>query len=172
MILPPNKTVRVADILLVEDNDDDVILTRECFRAAKIIGNLHRVENGEECMAFLRHQRPFENSSPIDLILLDLNMPVMDGREVLIAINADEALNHVPIIVLTTSAAEGDILNMYKLRCNSYIVKPVKFEHFIQVIQMLSDYWLALVALPSNSSVALVKLGDKESKCGSHALTP
>jgi two-component system, chemotaxis family, response regulator Rcp1 len=156
----PHKSVRVANVLLVEDNEDDVILTRESFRAAKIIVNLHTVENGQLCMSFLRRQAPYENSPPIDLILLDLNMPVMDGREVLAAINEDEALNHVPIVVLTTSAAEGDVLKMYKLRCNSYIVKPVKFERFVQVIQMLGDYWLALVALPNQASGTLVKMQD------------
>jgi chemotaxis family two-component system response regulator Rcp1 len=139
---------RSAEILLVEDNEDDVILTRECFRAAKLAVNLHHVENGQECMAFLLNQPPFENQPPVDLVLLDLNMPVMDGREVLLAINANPTLNHVPVVVLTTSAAETDILKMYKLRCNSYIVKPVKFEQFIEVVRTLGDYWLTLVALP------------------------
>jgi chemotaxis family two-component system response regulator Rcp1 len=142
------KNFRVAEVLLVEDNEDDVILTRESFRLAKLIVNLHVVENGKECMDFLRHKPPFENAPRVDLVLLDLNMPVMDGREVLSAINADEALHHLPVIVLTTSATEVDILKMYKLRCNSYIVKPVKFEEFVEVIKTLGEYWLALVALP------------------------
>ena len=142
------KNFRVAEVLLVEDNEDDVILTRESFRLAKLIVNLHVVENGKECMDFLRHKPPFENAPRVDLVLLDLNMPVMDGREVLTAINGDEALHHLPVIVLTTSATEVDILKMYKLRCNSYIVKPVKFEEFVEVIKTLGEYWLALVALP------------------------
>jgi two-component system, chemotaxis family, response regulator Rcp1 len=146
-----HKNVRVAEVLLVEDNEDDVILTRESFRLAKLIVNLHVVENGKECMDFLRHKPPFENAPRVDLMLLDLNMPVMDGREVLTAINADEALHHLPVIVLTTSATEVDILKMYKLRCNSYIVKPVRFEEFVEVIKTLGEYWLALVALPYGS---------------------
>jgi two-component system, chemotaxis family, response regulator Rcp1 len=145
------KNFRVAEVLLVEDNEDDVILTRESFRLAKLIVNLHVVENGKECMDFLRHKPPFENAPRVDLVLLDLNMPVMDGREVLSAINADEALHHLPVIVLTTSATEVDILKMYKLRCNSYIVKPVRFEEFVEVIKTLGEYWLALVALPYGS---------------------
>ena len=145
------KNFRVAEVLLVEDNEDDVILTRESFRLAKLIVNLHVVENGKECMDFLRHKPPFENAPRVDLVLLDLNMPVMDGREVLSAINADEALHHLPVIVLTTSATEVDILKMYKLRCNSYIVKPVRFEEFVEVIKTLGEYWLALVALPNGS---------------------
>jgi chemotaxis family two-component system response regulator Rcp1 len=141
--------VQVADILLVEDNEDDVVLTRESFRAAGLLVNIHTVTDGKQCMAFLRKEAPFENTPTVILVLLDLNMPVMDGREVLAAITEDEALRHVPVIVLTTSAAETDILKMYKLRCNSYIVKPVKFERFIQVVSRLENYWLALVALPN-----------------------
>jgi chemotaxis family two-component system response regulator Rcp1 len=147
----PQTSLRTAEILLVEDNENDVILTQECFRAAKLIVNLHTVGNGQECLAFLRRQHPYENAPTIDLMLLDLNMPIMDGREVLVAIEADEMLKHLPIVVLTTSAAEADILKMYKLRCNSYIVKPVKFERFVEVIKMLGNYWLNLVALPDGS---------------------
>ncbi|HEY0791487.1 MAG TPA: response regulator [Chthoniobacterales bacterium] len=139
---------RSTEILLVEDNEDDVILTRQSFRAAKLLVNLHAVEDGEQCMAFLRRQPPFENAPTADLVLLDLNLPVMDGREVLAAINNDDALRHLPVIVLTTSAAETDILKMYKLRCNSYIVKPVKFERFLDVIATLENYWLTIVTLP------------------------
>jgi chemotaxis family two-component system response regulator Rcp1 len=142
--------VKVADILLVEDNEDDVILTRESFKAAGLLVNLHTVADGKQCMAFLRKEAPFENAPTVALVLLDLNMPVMDGREVLAAINEDETLRHVPVIVLTTSAAEMDILKMYKLRCNSYIVKPVKFEHFVQMVSKLEGYWLALVTLPKH----------------------
>ncbi len=144
-----HKDVKITEILLVEDNEDDVILTRESFRAAKFLVNLHTAENGEQCMAFLRRQPPYENAPAVDLLLLDLNLPVMDGREVLAAIVEDETLQHIPVIVLTTSAAETDILKMYKLRCNSYIVKPVKFERFVEMIGELAGYWLALVALPN-----------------------
>ena len=144
----PLTNARLADILLVEDNEDDVILMRQSLRAAKLLVNLHTVENGEQCMAFLRKQPPFEHAPTVTLVLLDLNLPVMDGREVLAAINEDEALRHVPVVVLTTSASEADILKMYKLRCNSYILKPVKFERFVEVIAMLENYWLTVVTLP------------------------
>ena len=147
MIHPPIHA-RLAEILLVEDNEDDVILTREGFRASKLLVNLHNVETGEACMAFLRRQPPFEDAPEVDMILLDLNLPVMDGREVLAAINQDEALKHLPVVVLTTSGAEMDVLRMYKLRCNSYITKPVKFERFLEVIAQLENYWLTIVTLP------------------------
>jgi chemotaxis family two-component system response regulator Rcp1 len=140
---------RVADILLVEDNEDDVILTLENFRAASSTVKLHTVENGEQCMAFLKNRHPYENAPKVDLILLDLNLPLMDGRQVVAAINADETLRHLPIVVLTASAVETDILNMYKLRCNSYIVKPVKEAEFVQSLRTLGDYWLSLPVLPT-----------------------
>lgn len=139
---------RPAEILLVEDNEDDVILTREGFYAAKLLVNLHHVENGEQCMAFLRRQPPFQNAPRPDIILLDLNLPVMDGHEVLAAIVDDDTLNHLPVVVLTTSAAEADILAMYKLRCSSYIVKPVGFDNFVRVITALGNYWLTVVLTP------------------------
>ena len=138
------------EILQVEDNEDDVILTRQSVRAAGLLVNLHAVEDGEQCMAFLRKQPPFGNAPTADLVLLDLNLPVMDGREVLTVINDDEALRHVPVIVLTTSAAQTDILEVYKLRCNAYIVKPVKFERFVQVIATLESHRLSTVTLPDH----------------------
>jgi chemotaxis family two-component system response regulator Rcp1 len=145
----PDRKPRVADVLLVEDNEDDVILTLENFRAASSTVNLHTVENGQQCMAFLRNQHPCENAPKVELILLDLNLPVMDGRQVVAAINADETLRHLPIVVLTGSAAETDILNMYKLRCNSYIVKPIKDEEFMKSLRTLGDYWLSISILPT-----------------------
>ncbi|MFZ5862931.1 MAG: response regulator [Nitrospirota bacterium] len=137
-----------AEILLVEDNADDVLLTRQGFKRAKFLVNLHHVENGEECMAFLRKQGQYANAPTPDIILLDLNMPVMDGREVLTAMVADTNLSHLPVVVLTTSSNDQDILKMYKLRCSSYIVKPVDFDQFQHVIQGISDYWFTLVVLP------------------------
>lgn len=137
-----------AEILLVEDNEDDVLLTRVGFQRAKLMVNLHRVENGEECMAFLRKQDRWADAPTPDLILLDLNMPVMDGREVLAEISADEVLNHLPVVILTTSADEQDILAMYKLRCSSYIVKPVDFHQFQRIVQGIGEYWFTLVVLP------------------------
>ena len=140
---------RPAEILLVEDNDNDVELTRLGFERCKLLINLHRVRNGEECMAFLRKEGAFAGEPTPDLILLDLNMPRMDGREVLTELARDERLRHLPIVVLTTSSAERDILAASQLRCSSYIVKPVDFEQFVRVIQSITDYWFTVVVLPS-----------------------
>ena len=107
---------RPAEILLVEDNEDDVLLTREGFRDARLLVNLHHVWNGEECLAFLRRQGRFSDAPRPDLLLLDLNLPVMDGREVLGEIVKDETLRHLPVVILTTSDSEQDILRMYRLR--------------------------------------------------------
>lgn len=139
---------RPAEVLLVEDNDNDVFITRRGFADAKLAVNLHHVENGEKCMAFLRKEAPYTEAPTPDLILLDLQMPVMDGREVLAEIVKDEQLRKLPVVILTTSSAESDILTMYNLRCSSYIVKPVDFTQFQQVVKQLGDYWFALVVLP------------------------
>lgn len=142
------KDARFAEILLVEDNEDDVELTREGFKRSKVAVNLHHVENGQECMAFLRKEGNYVNVPTPDLILLDLNMPVMSGYEVLAQISADEKLNHLPVVILTTSSDERDILKMYKLRCSSYIVKPVDFTQFLRVIHEFTNYWFSVVVLP------------------------
>ncbi|MCA8954206.1 MAG: response regulator [Planctomycetes bacterium] len=139
---------RPAEILLVEDNEDDVVLTREGFRRARLQVQLHTVTNGRDCMAFLRREGAFAAAPSPDLVLLDLNLPVMDGRAVLAAVAADPSLCHVPIVVLTTSNHEQDILESYRLRCSSYITKPVDFQKFMGVIRELTDYWLTLVVLP------------------------
>ena len=143
--------IRPAEILLVEDNEHDVVLTRESFSRAKFLVNLHHVDNGEECMAFLRKEGKHAAAKTPDLILLDLNLPIMDGREVLAEINADASLRHIPVVVLTTSAAERDIFDMYQLRCSSYIVKPVDFEQFQRVIGDFGNYWFTVVVLPAKT---------------------
>lgn len=143
---------RPAEILLVEDSDDDVELTKLGFKRAKFAVRLHHVANGEECMSFLRKEGPYAGVPTPDLILLDLNMPRMDGNEVMAEINRDEALNHLPIVVLTSSKAEEDILRSYKLRCSSYLVKPINFEGFATMIQSLTNYWFTLVTLPPNKA--------------------
>jgi CheY-like chemotaxis protein len=141
---------RPAEILLVEDNEDDVMLTRMAFKRAKLLVNLHHTKDGEEGMAFLRKQGAYANVPTPDLILLDLNMPRKDGREVLAEITADERLRFLPVVILTTSAEEREILKMYKLRASSYIVKPVDFEQFLRVIRSLHEYWFTVVVLPDS----------------------
>jgi CheY-like chemotaxis protein len=139
---------RSAEVLLVEDSENDMELTRLAFEQAKVLLNMHRVENGEQCMAFLRKQGKYANALTPDLILLDLNLPVMDGREVLAEIVADDQLRQLPVVILTTSETEQDILEMYKLRCSSYIVKPVDFNQFLRVVRGIGNYWFTVVVLP------------------------
>ena len=141
---------RPAEILLVEDSENDVILTREGFKATKLSVNLHHVINGEECMAFLRKEREYPDAPTPDLVLLDLNLPVMDGREVLAEVVKDDRLNHLPVVILTTSANEQDVLSMYKLRCSAYATKPVDFDEFQRIIQGIADFWFTVVVLPPN----------------------
>lgn len=143
---------RVAQVLLVEDNDNDVELTRLGFKQAKFAVDLHQVGNGEECMKFLRKQGEYAGVPTPDLILLDLNMPRMDGREVLEEIGRDALLQHLPVVVLTSSDADRDVLESYQLRCSSYIVKPVDFESFSAAVQSLANYWFTLVVLPPQVS--------------------
>ncbi|MEM7292375.1 MAG: response regulator [Pseudomonadota bacterium] len=139
---------RPAEILLVEDNENDVLLTREGFKQAKCAVNMHHVSNGIDCLAFLRKEDNYVSAPTPDLIFLDLNMPVMDGREVLSEMVEDPHLNHLPVVVLTTSDHERDVLEMYKLRCSSYVTKPVDFKKFQQVIQEISNFWFTVVVLP------------------------
>ena len=144
----PLAKVRIAEILLVEDNEDDVFLTREAFDAASLRVHLHHVDNGEKCLQFLRKQGPYADAPTPDLILLDMHMPVMDGHQVLSAMVADDQLKHLPVVVLTTSYEADDIQKMYKLRCNSYITKPVDFDNFVEAIGKLAGYWLTVVVMP------------------------
>lgn len=144
---------RPACVLLVEDNDNDVELTRLGFRRAKFAVELHHVGDGEKCMAFLRKEGEYRDAPTPDLILLDLKMPRMDGREVLEEIARDPRLTHLPIVVLTTSDAHTDVLTSYKLRCSSYIVKPVDFEQFATVVQGIANYWFTLVVLPTDQQL-------------------
>lgn len=147
MNLMPVKS-KMMDVLLVDDSDDDVELMRLAFHEARLMLRLNRVENGEQCMAYLRRQGEYAEATQPDLILLDLNMPVMDGREVLAQIVVDEALRQLPVVILTTSADDRDILQMYKLRCSSYIVKPVDFNQFVRVVRGIGNYWFTVVVLP------------------------
>ncbi len=137
-------------ILLVEDNEGDVGLVEEVFEEAKIRNVLHVAEDGEEAMLFLNKKSPFIDVPTPDIILLDLNLPQKDGREVLKEIKTDDHLKRIPVVVLTTSKAEEDILKSYDLHANSYITKPVDFDQFIKVIQAIEDFWLEVVRLPEN----------------------
>jgi CheY-like chemotaxis protein len=137
-----------VDILLVEDNPGDVRLTQEALREGKIRNRLTVAKDGVEALAMLRREGPHANVPRPDLILLDLNLPRKDGREVLADIKADESLRRIPVVVLTTSKAEEDILRTYDLHANCYITKPVDLEQFIEVIKSIDDFWLTVVRLP------------------------
>lgn len=143
-----SSAARLAQVLLVEDNDIDVELTRRAFEKAKLAIDLHRVENGRECMGFLRKEEEFADVPRPDVILLDLNMPLMNGREVLAEMSRDEDLGGIPVVVLTTSDDERDVLESYRLRCSSYITKPVEFQQFQDVIESFGNYWFSVVVLP------------------------
>jgi CheY-like chemotaxis protein len=137
------------DILLVEDSKGDIGLIEEVFEEAKIKNNLHIAEDGEEAILFLNNQGPFSDAPRPDIILLDLNLPKKDGREVLQEVKEDDNLKNIPIVVLTTSKAEEDILRSYNLHANAYVTKPVDFNQFIKVIKTIEDFWLQIVKLPS-----------------------
>ena len=139
---------RPVDILLVEDNPADVRLTVEAFREGKVLNNLNVVEDGEEAMAYLRREGAYADAARPGLILLDLNLPRKDGREVLRELKNDDNLRPIPVVVLTTSEAEEDILRSYDLNANCYIVKPVDLEKFITVVRYIEEFWLAIVQLP------------------------
>lgn len=139
-----------VEILLVEDNAGDVRLTKEVLKDSKVHNNLMIASNGAEALACLRKQGKFSGASRPDLILLDLNLPVMDGREVLAQIKADDNLKRIPVVVLTTSKAEEDILRTYNLHANCYITKPVDLDQFVRVVKSLEDFWLAIVKLPNH----------------------
>ena len=137
------------EILLVEDNPADVRLTREAFLEGKILNNLIVAKDGVEAMEVLRRQGRYSTVPRPDLILLDLNLPRKDGREVLAEIKADPALMRIPVVVLTTSRAEGDILRSCNLHANCYVVKPVDLDQFIGVVKSIDNFWLTAVTLPS-----------------------
>jgi CheY-like chemotaxis protein len=139
---------RPIDILLVEDSPSDTDLTVEALGVGKVANRLSIVEDGVQAMEFLRRQGRFANAPRPDLILLDLNLPRKDGREVLAEVKADPSLRHIPIIVLTTSQAEQDVLRAYSLHANCYVTKPVDFRQFIEVIRSIENFWLTIVKLP------------------------
>jgi chemotaxis family two-component system response regulator Rcp1 len=139
---------REIEILLVEDNPADVRLTFKAFRMGKLQNRLCSVQDGEQALAFLRREDPYWDAARPDIILLDLNMPNMDGREMLAEIKKDPCLMTIPVIVLTTSEAEQDILQSYRLHANCYITKPVTMDRFIKVIGAIEDFWINFAKLP------------------------
>jgi CheY-like chemotaxis protein len=144
---------RPIEILLVEDNPGDVRLTIEALKEGKVRNNLSVAKDGVEALTFLRQQGAFASAARPDLILLDLNLPRKDGREVLAEIKEDPSLRRIPVVVLTTSKAEEDILRTYDLHANCYITKPVDLEQFISVVRSIDDFWLSVVRLPPKPSV-------------------
>jgi CheY-like chemotaxis protein len=141
---------RPVEILLVEDNPGDERLTREALKEGKVYSNLHWVKDGVEAMAFLRREGKYADVPRPDIILLDLNLPKKDGREVLQDIKNDETLKRIPVVVLTTSKAEEDVLRTYNLHANCYVTKPVDLEKFIVVVKSIDVFWLTVVTLPPN----------------------
>jgi two-component system response regulator len=141
-------TADLIEVLLVEDDPGDVLMTKEAFADNKVKNNLTVVTDGVEALAFLRREGKYADAPYPDLILLDLNLPKKDGREVLAEIKADERLSHIPVVVLTTSGANEDILASYRLHANAYVTKPVDFEQFIRVVRQIDDFFVGVVKLP------------------------
>jgi chemotaxis family two-component system response regulator Rcp1 len=140
---------KAVEILLVEDNPGDVRLTREAFREGNMENRLSVAPDGVEALAFLRRQGRYIDAARPDVILLDLNLPKMDGREVLAEIKSDDELRRIPVVILTTSRAETDVMRSYDLHANCYITKPVDLDQFITVVKSIEDFWLRIVKLPT-----------------------
>jgi two-component system, chemotaxis family, response regulator Rcp1 len=142
-------TARTIEILLVEDNPGDVRLTLEAFKEAEVLNNFSVVNDGVQALCYLRQEGPYANSVAPDLILLDLNLPKKDGREVLAEIKADRHLRKIPVVILTTSAAQEDIAQAYSTHANCYITKPVNLHEFLRVVHSIENFWLTAAKLPS-----------------------
>ena len=136
------------EVLLVEDDPGDVLMTREAFTDNKVRNRLTVVSDGEEALSYLRREGPYADAVRPDLILLDLNLPRRDGREVLAEIKGDEALHSIPVVVLTTSQSDEDILRSYQLHANAYVTKPVDFDRFVNVVKQIDEFFISVVRLP------------------------
>jgi CheY-like chemotaxis protein len=147
----PFEAEREIQVLLVEDDPGDVLMTREAFEDYKVHNQLHVVNDGEQAMAFLRQEGEYADLPRPDLVLLDLNLPRMDGRQVLDAIKSDPELSSIPVVVLTTSEAEDDVLRSYSLHANAYVTKPVDFEGFIEAIKQIDHFFVSVVQLPTRT---------------------
>ena len=143
--------LRVVDVLLVEDDPGDVLMTREAFEASRMPSTLHVVGDGEQAMHFLRRTSDFTSAPRPGLILLDLNLPRRNGLEVLAELKADHDLLTIPVVILTTSQAEADIVASYRLHANAYITKPLDMEQFIRVVKGIDDFWFGIVRLPGQA---------------------
>ena len=146
--------VNPAEILLIDDDENYFYLARQAFQRTKLVANLHHVNDGKKGLAFLRRQSPYSDAPVPDMVLLDIEMPVMDGREVLAEIIRDDALKHLAVVVFTSRDERAEILRMYQLRCNSYICKPADFDKFLDVVQKLAEYWFSVAMLPSRSPIS------------------
>jgi chemotaxis family two-component system response regulator Rcp1 len=143
-----SEQTRLVEILLVEDNPGDVRLTMEALKEGRVRNRLHVVSDGVEALAFLRREDRFQDAPRPDLILLDLNLPRKDGREVLAVVKDDPRLRRIPVVVLTTSKAEEDVLKSYELHASCFVTKPVDLDQFMNVIRSIDDFWLSIVKLP------------------------
>ncbi len=146
--MDPFTQARPAHILLVEDNPGDIDLTKEALKDCKLANKLSTVLDGEQAMAFLRKEGDYADVDRPDLILLDLNLPRKGGQEVLAEVRADESLKLIPIVILTASKAEKDIVQSYDLKCNCYVTKPIDFDQFKQVVEAIDEFWFSIVKLP------------------------
>jgi len=145
-----NAMGRPSEILLVEDSPSDVLLTREALCQSKVLNTMHVVDNGEDALAFLRREDPYAQAPRPDLVLLDLNLPRKDGREVLQEIKTDDQLRHIPVVILTSSKEEEDVVRSYDLCANCYITKPVEFNKFTQALMCTGQFWFSVVTLPGS----------------------
>ena len=143
-----NAQIKPIEILMVEDSPSDALVAREALAYAKVLNTLHVVDNGDEAMAFLRREGKFAGVPQPDIILLDLNLPRRSGQEVLADIKADENLKHIPVVILTTSRNEEDVLKAYGHHANCYITKPVNFDNFSEVVRSIENFWFTVVTLP------------------------
>ena len=144
----PATQVTPIEVLLVEDDPGDVLMTKEAFEEHRVNNTLRVVNDGDEALAYLRQQEPYPDAVRPDLILLDLNLPRKDGRQVLHEIKNDESLRHIPVVVLTTSQADEDILRSYQLHANAYVTKPVDFDQFIRAVRQIDEFFVSVVKLP------------------------
>lgn len=157
-----HRSAEPIDVLLVEDNPGDVRLTEEAFAEAKISNDLHVVRDGESALDFVYRRGEYESAPTPDLVLLDLNLPKVDGTEVLEAIKTDDALKRIPVIVLTSSSAEEDIVESYELHTNAYLTKPVDPDEFVELVQSFEEFWFTLVKLPPEPEAEPTPVGEGE----------